>query len=101
MGFTRIVMAYQRWQVALKIRDGKWRSIDQISELVGFDAEPCLVDEERGAKNFQRAGKQWKMKPEAIRCLERNEQMEPYWPRPKKPKAVKGNLLAKKRKGLF
>lgn len=95
-------LAWQRWHVALAIRDGRWRSIDEINGLVGFDAEPCLRDEKRGSTNFQRNGRRWKMKPEAIRALEASETFEPKRKPIRKPKRPKGNLLKKtKQKVMF
>lgn len=70
------ILAYQRWKIALAIRDGKWRDVDAISELVGFDAKKSLSSETRGYKNFQRVGRRWKMKPEAIKMLDRFEKHE-------------------------
>ena len=65
------ILAHQRYQIAQAIRDGKWRDIDEITELVGFDAKKALTSEKHKAKNFQRVKRRWKMLPRAIQMLER------------------------------
>jgi len=106
MNWDSATLSYQRWQVALAIRDGQWRSLEEISGLVEFDAGPCLMDEERGSKNFKRVGRRWKMQPKAIKALEANENREPVKPKYRKPGAahvrkVYGTKKKKKQRNLF
>ena len=63
-------LCFQRWQVALVIKDLKPRTTEEISELVGFDPTKCLLDERRGAKNFERRGNKWQLKERALRVME-------------------------------
>ena len=64
-------LSFQRWQVALVIKDLKPRTTEEISELVGFDPTKCLLDERRGAKNFERRGNnKWRLKEHALRVME-------------------------------
>ena len=78
-------LAYKRWQVALAIRDGQWHELKGINELVGFHAGPCLRDEAKRMANFDRIGTKWKLKPSAIRCLERHETLPRAKPKTRKP----------------
>ena len=62
-------LSWQRWQVALAIRDGRWWRLAAIQEAVGFDPLPCLMDEMRGAKNFAKSGDRWRLRDDAAAQL--------------------------------
>ena len=86
-----MTLAYQRWKVALAVRDMKPRTLEEIQELVGFDPEPCLLDEKRGSRNFARRGDKWRLTPKALECLEYHETTprKPFKARPKKKQKAK------------
>ena len=82
-----IDLTYQRWQVAQAIRDGRWHTVEEIAELVGFDPLPCLTTEQNRARNFSKRGTKWQLRPDALRMLEKHEttpREKPKWGKPKR-----------------
>lgn len=85
-----------RRAVANHLRNGKWWTLAKIEEEVGFDPLPCLLDETRGARNFERRGDKWRMKAKAIELLvwsETSPRKPPTWGKPKMRPVKQGELF--------